>query len=379
MSFILSDAFDDKTQHLQNIISPRFLCNSRRFSRISEEDDSEKSLKIINKFCPPETTIYFRKLIFKERIDYEILSNCFQLIDLTLERIKNLDNVNFLPLTLKTLFLDHCEIKEINLSELSNLSNLTISFPYLLNINHRVEYPKNLKSLSLDTGEYVEVDKFPRSLEKLRLSFEDGWTQNIDMNLLPNLHTLNLLALDEMRINFKNTEDHPLENLGLSFRMNVYMDCFFPSVRILRVDDFSMGIGNISLKNIEKLVCDDISFSENIHDFFPLLKEIETWRGNLKTRHPMKRVMCNYSSINEDIESENFYLKSIIPSDRDLHKYKIYDNLVKSKTEIVFECHYNGIICYLNFDNGKCKIQNMKPKKFNYYFENGTFIIENAN
>lgn len=378
MSFILSDAFDDKTQHLQNIISPRFLCNSRRFSRISEEDDSGKSLKIINKFCPPETTIYFRKLIFKERIDYEILSNCFQLIDLTLERIKNLDNVNFLPLTLKTLFLDQCEIKEINLSELSNLSNLTISFPYLLNINHRVEYPKNLKSLSLDTGEYVEVDKFPRSLEKLRLSFEDGWTQNIDMNLLPNLHTLDLLALDEMRINFKNTEEHPLENLGLSFRMNVYMDCFFPDVKTLRIDDFFATVGNYP-KNIEKLFCGSISFSENIHDLFPLLKEIDFWYGNLKTKRPLRTVRCDYFSINEDVSAENFYLKCYIPSNQEFYRYKIYDNLIRAKTEIVFRNHYGQVVCYLNFDNGKCTFQNMRPAKYNCYFENNTFIIENAN
>lgn len=234
MSFVIESAFHfTESYRVKNAISSRFLCNSRRFSQITEEGrDYLKNLLIIDEFCPKETTKYYRSLTFSGKYQKEflnIISNCIQLIDLTL----NFDNsadmqmlISVSPITLKQLTItqDHNTLfpmidginssKEINLPKDINLRELTNLSPFNISQNY--------------------IKTLPRTLVKLTLSFTP---EELDMNLLPNLKDFEILSMFILNnfnrnLKFANSENHNLEKLQIYGKEKIY-DCFFPNLYFL--------------------------------------------------------------------------------------------------------------------------------------------------
>lgn len=255
-SYTIEEAFRYcKLSMLRNAISPRFLCNSGRFSRISEEIDSEKSLRIIFDNCPLETTKYFRRLIFSRYPNYEILPNCIQLTDLTISKKYDWEPLSNLPVTLQKLKITNA----IQWHEL-----------WLL--------PRNLIELDCDIGEDFVFD----------------------INCFPKLKSLTITG--RSKVIFQNCENHDLKHLFLN--VTDVSNCNFPDLHSLRINN-SLNISKIYHETLKKVrhvrfgnfsssLCtnleniETLSFSEyregkfSIYKF-PYLRKVEFFgtRGNL--------------------------------------------------------------------------------------------------
>lgn len=214
-SYLIEDAFRYYSKDfLKNLISPRFLCNSRRFSRITEEDDHEKNLRIIDNFCPSETTKYFRKLTFVGTIDMGIIS------------------------------------KQIQLNELY-VSNIDAIFDFLLPTISKLSIENPKANVSID------MDMFPK-LKLLRIEKKSS------------------RANDKPKVIFKNSMGHFLENLSVSIYFTLE-NCAFERlffVEILKPEEF-INRFSILLRNFSDTCTNSLmklNF-EHTEDYVFLLRE----------------------------------------------------------------------------------------------------------
>lgn len=369
--FIIQDAFQHlENSSMKNLINWQIFCNSSRFSQITSEKRYLKSLEMICEICPPETTIYFRKLIYDSN-DMEaglfcsIMKNCFQLIDLELGAPDD-DILGNLPISLRRL--------KMNFSTFADLKFLT-----------------NLKKLEINSKMDALIDDLPKNLETLIMNRFSG---KFDLNLFPRLRVLEILEGNASTLNkdtnFENSEHHQLECLTIRGSRNG-KECFFPNLQYFETDAYSnflllntetmkhiesLKIPFIFFKTIElanelllfvnlkKLVIDNnaktcVHFDHlktiNIHDIFPNLEDIDVQRDNffsLEFNHPMEKIKCNIRNICGKTESKYFSLLYVPVFNFSFPlEYSFMNNVLSSRGEIVFQFgHFDNYI--VDFNSG---------------------------
>lgn len=375
---------------MKNAISPRFLCNSRRFLRLVEECDCSKSLKIIDDFCSPELTKYFRSLTFSGAIDYKILDNCFQLVNLKLD---DCDDVQNLPRTLRRLEI------------FTQRNAQVLDFTYI----------KNLEELSIDvfTRERPKVNlNFPK-LKKLIVQY---FIDTIDMSLIPNLKVLEIIC--GHRTTFLNTETHNLEKLILKGKVShqIYFPnlVYLETVKPIRYSHLNISELRIPVNPFDYQGCpslkkltffndpflDDIYLSRdhvNLHDVYPKLEvlEYESLEKNHKIsfNHGMQKITSMAENISENTISEYFsfiYEWSMFKKFRQdpetysgyevdeffppVHSFGIHANFLSQRGELNIY-RKNQIIATVYFDNFNFRVNNFYSKLYNVSYKNCMFIL----
>lgn len=353
-SFVIGEAFRYmKNSGIKNAISQRFLCNSSRFSKIIEESDYEKNLLIVDRNCPKDATKYYRRLS-AIRINH-IITNCIQLISLTLDVIDQCD-VWKLPRTLHNL-------------KIYNSSNITCFNGF----------PRNLKSLTMFC-----------------------FSSNVDMNYLPNLERLEIGGCG-FYPKFINSENHELRSLTLKntivqncnfqrlfyFETNAEMNIYNLSqssrdkIAEMKIPvDFNLA--NFKFIGLLKLVLTrgscmnsfiDTSRIINLHQSFPNLEifEVEkhaTLKNKFSFNHKMEQVISNLICVDESVESDYFSLTCSLNS-----KIPIHQNILSSKGKILIK-NSDGFH-HIYFEFGKIDIEeNFHSRLYNIQFRNNTLYYE---
>lgn len=378
---------------VRNLALRELLYSDRRFSRICEEIDSSKSLALIKEICPSELTKYYLRLKFEKEVNEQILSNCIQLRELTLVDCEEICN---LPLTLKKIQLENCEINK-NFSYLRKLTWMVINYSSYRNPTLPI-FPINLKRLSLMNVSCV-----------------------IDMNLIPNLECfeyLNPLYSPRNTLIFVNSEYHALQEFVLGYKCDIknfkFRDLYMFRTRFLEVFDSidcefidEMEIPrNISptneiftkFVNLRKLILgpesrncypDFIYPLFNFHGVFPKLEVLE----NKERRHctmgfkklsfnrKLKEISTRLTNINENIVADKFYLFEVMRETSKL-EFPIYENFITVDGEIHIyyeKSKFSGKdfeIVAIYSRNGNLEIDNKFPDLFKVNFENNIFKIE---
>lgn len=352
---------------IKNLISRRFLCNSWRFAEISEEPDSDKSLAIIDFFCPLETTRYFRKLVFDGQMVPGIVANCDQLVDLTIGQMDD-ESVRYLPSTIQRLTLINGKFtKDIDLRSLENLFELTIKTK--TNFNSTRNFPSSLEVLSIDQfSGFFEIDLLPKLVVlKLRNRMFGKDQGSIEIMGSRN-HMLKHLTLDcfkvEKRSVFKN-----LLSFEASDRYNfvIVSACSQNTIEKLQVPadiffDELIKPELVNFKNLRKLTISKnytIPFLSrkahlgriNFHDFFPNLDELEIDQEKLfyiELKYKIDKITCDHGYIHDEIDSEFYSLTYRINSEKLPVSIPLNRKIILSNAEITIITKNKKIIARIN-------------------------------
>lgn len=385
-AFRFSTTVDSKnnlcfTHMLKNFISPRFLCNSDRFSQITQEgSDYMKNLEIIHDFCPLEMTKNFEKLRFCEKIHYGIIGNCSQLINLDLQDIYVTQQIiSKLPITIEILKIENKNIPLLDLTEMINLKQFTL----ICNDPH-----KN------------QLQKLPVSLEYLDII---DFAHPFDMVYLPFLKTLDLSIryAESSTLKFLNSENHNLQKLTL-WNYKSLENCMFPNLTCFETNGPVIGssfetltelkipidsemenfrkftnVSKLTLQYSIPIACNAVERCINFHDVFPKLEVFDNYVLScfdplkISFSHAMKKVTAELKFLSNDVISDCFCLfhpVRYIPE-----TITISENIYRSKGKISFYDQFKSpskIFATVYFDNGIMASDNDNVK-----IENNTIMV----
>lgn len=335
MSSLINDAFRHlkSSSGVKNAIGRIFLYNSSRFSNIMDEEEYEKNLLIIERFCPPEVKKYFRRLRV-DKINDTVL-NCFQLVNLHLDKISQ-DETAQLPRT-----LEHLKISNAN--------------------------------------DVRTIENFPRKLISLVLTNFGGI---MDMKYLPKLEKLELRGRSQNNPVFMNSENHLLRSLTIF--STVVLNCQFPRIFYFNTNAHMniYGLNPLSRETIADMtIPGNVDFSDpiflefailrrlklsyfefktpgiNFHELFPDLRVFEIDVGHslfpvpISFKWKMDKISCIIESLDDRVEADYFYLLFNSQYNEKVKTCKIPNNILKSKGEILIHNFYE--LSKLKFDSGK--------------------------